>query len=134
MKWKLLYDELKNPNRYNSEVPITDSSEKKLELIIDFINKNFKSDISREGLAEAVDVSPNYLSSLFNQFMGIRIDEYINKLRIEEAAQQLKQTNSNIIDVAFSVGFESIPTFNRAFKKIYEVTPSKFRDKYKPKT
>ncbi|MCP4130137.1 MAG: helix-turn-helix transcriptional regulator [bacterium] len=128
LEMEFLYDELKRPKRYNAEVPITDSSEKKLELIIDFIKKNYASDISREGLAEAVDVSPNYMSSLFNQYMNMRIDEYINKLRVEDAAKHLEQGNTRIIDVAFSVGFESLPTFNRAFKKIYGISPSEYRD------
>jgi len=124
-----LYSQLK---KIKSEKPakltITGTSEEKLLDVINFINENYKEDISREGLAAAINLNPNYLSSLFNAYMGKKIQEYINSLRIRDAADLVKDTDRKIIDIAYSVGFANLSTFNKAFKKETGKTPKEFRD------
>ncbi len=127
LETELLYDKLKGYQEHNKELPITDTSEEKLQRVINFIDENYTSGISREGLALAVGISPNYMSSLFNTYTGKSISEYINELRINEAIYQLESGNSKIIDIAFSVGFENSVTFNRAFKKVTGKTPSDYK-------
>jgi AraC-like DNA-binding protein len=114
-----------------ARLTITESSEEKLAKVIDFINENYTSDLSREGLAAAIDINPNYFSSIFNAYTGKKIKEYINLIRIKEAAKQLKETDKKIIDIAFSVGFESLSTFIRGFKTEIGKTPSEYRESLK---
>lgn len=109
------------------EPTITESSEEKLKRVIAFIDANYQSDISREGLAAAVDLNANYMGTLFKSYTGMRISEYINENRIREAAARLRQGDEKIITIALSVGFESLATFNRAFKNRMGVTPSDYR-------
>ncbi len=126
-----LYDRLMLKEKSSSSedtLSITDASEEKLKRVIDFIDKNYTSDISREGLAAAVDMHPNYMGSLFKNYAGKTINEYINSLRIEDAIRQLESENSRIIDIAFSVGYESLATFNRVFKKVTGKTPSEYKN------
>ncbi len=124
-----LYDMLRETNgKKPAKLTITDSSEEKLTRVIDFINENYTSDISREGLAAAININMNYLSSLFNAYTGKKIKEYIHFLRIKEAAKQLKETDGKIIDIAFSVGFENLSTFIRSFKSEMGKTPSEYRE------
>jgi AraC-like DNA-binding protein len=122
------YDILKRYEGHEKELSITDSSEEKLKRVIDFINENYTSDLSREGLAAAVEINPNYMGSLFKTYTGKTINEYINHLRIENAIKQLKEKKRKITDIAFSVGFESLVTFNRVFKKTRGKTPTEYRD------
>ncbi len=129
---ELLYEKLKN--KQPSKIKITDSSEEKLAKVIEFINENYIEDISREGLAAAIDINPNYLSSLFNAFTGKKIHEYINLLRIKAAAELIKSTDKKIIDIAFSVGFINLSTFIRAFKKEIGKTPKEYREEYSTAT
>lgn len=110
-----------------ASLTITDSSEEKLQRVIDFIRKNYSEDLSREGLASAVDMNPNYLSSLFNIYTGKKIQEYINTLRVRDAAELVIQSDKKIIDIAYSVGFTNLSTFNKAFKKETGKTPIEFR-------
>ncbi|MBN2161203.1 MAG: helix-turn-helix transcriptional regulator [Spirochaetes bacterium] len=125
-----LYDSLKS--RIDKKpLSITDESEEKLKRVIDFIKENYRSDISREGLSEAVGMNPDYMSKLFKTYTGMKINEYINKLRIEAAAGHLASENAKIIDIAFSVGFDNIVSFNRSFKAIMDLTPSEYRVKFK---
>lgn len=127
-----LYDILKKSNASKTvKLTITDSSEEKLKSILQFINENYTSDISREGLASAVDISPNYLSTLFITYTGKKINEYINSLRIKDAARQLAETDEKIIDIALSTGFDTLATFIRNFKKETGKTPSEYRENVK---
>lgn len=118
-----LYDKLKE-----DEPVINESSQEKLEKILEFIRENYTSDLSREGLAAAVDMNPNYMSTLFRKYTGFKINEYINKLRIEEAAGKLAERDAKVIEIAYAVGFESLTTFNRVFKTITGKTPTEYRD------
>ncbi len=127
LELELLYNKLKQFEGQEKEVLITESSEEKLNRVIDFIKENYTSDLSREGLAAAVEINPNYLGTLFKAYKDEKINDYINRLRIEEAKSRLDSDESRVIDIAFSVGFESIVTFNRAFKRVTGVTPSEFK-------
>ena len=100
-----------------------------MNTVLEFIRENYKSDISREGLAAAIDMNPNYMSSQFKTYTGKRITSFINELRIDEAKQRLREENQMVFDIALSVGYESFSTFNRAFKKITGTTPTEYRNK-----
>ncbi len=101
--------------------------EEKIQRVVDYINKNYTFDLSREGLAATVDVHPDNLGKLFKIFTNKKMGDYINELRVKDAARRLAQTDENIIDIAFSVGFDSLRTFNRVFPKFMKVTPEKYR-------
>ncbi|HPG52010.1 MAG TPA: helix-turn-helix domain-containing protein [Spirochaetota bacterium] len=118
-----LYDRLKA-----GEPVISETTQEKLEKIIQFIKENYTSDLSREGLAAAVGLNPNYMSTLFKKYTGYKINDYINKLRIEDAAAKLSEKDEKIIEIAFAVGFESLTTFNRVFKSVVGKTPTEYRE------
>lgn len=110
---------------------VTGSTEEKLKGIIAFIEENYTSDISREGLAAAVGMNPNYFSGQFREYTGKKINDYINELRIREAVRRLGGTDEKIIDVALTTGFDSLSTFNRAFRSVMGTTPSEYRQQKK---
>ncbi len=126
LEQKHLYETLRNLNGDENKLIITDESEEKIKKVIEFLKNNYTSDISREGLAEAAGISPNYMSSLFNLYTGMKINEFINALRVKEAAKKLKEKDTNVLETAFAVGFESLSTFNRSFKKILGMTPTQY--------
>ncbi len=106
---------------------VSAATEKKLKIALDFIHDNYSSDISREGLAALVDLHPDSLSRFFKQYTDNKIREYINRLRIVEAARLLRETDAAVMEIAARVGFESLTTFNRAFLKEMHSTPTKYR-------
>jgi AraC-like DNA-binding protein len=118
-----LYDRLKV-----DEPVINETTQEKLDKIMQFIKENYTSDLSREGLAAAVGLNPNYMSTLFKKYTGYKINDYINKLRIDEAANKLAKRDEKIIEIAFAVGFESLTTFNRVFKSVVGKTPTEYRE------
>ncbi len=103
------------------------TAEEKIRHVTMLIRENFTSDISREGLACAVELSPDRLSRLFNQIIGTRFDTFVNNLRIAEAARRLADTDESITRIAMDVGFNSIRNFNRLFLKIHGMRPTEYR-------
>ncbi len=78
---------------------------------------------------------PEYLISLYiNRSHGINFHDFINKLRINDAKIQLTQTDKEqtILDIAYACGYNSKSTFNAAFKKHTNQTPSQFRHEHQP--
>lgn len=108
--------------------PVSKETEQKIIQVIEYINKNYYDNLSREGLAASVNMHPDNLSKHFNAYSKIRIGDYINKLRILDAAEKLKTTDENVLNIAYSVGFESLRTFNRAFSKHIGTTPERYRN------
>ena len=60
-------------------------------------------------------------------YTGKKISDYINELRIKRAIEKIEKGDMLILDIALEAGFESLSTFNRAFKKITGTTPSDYK-------
>ncbi len=123
----LLSDRLSQSQRKTPPLSVTSRTEEKIKKVKEFIEENYTSDISREGLAASVEVHPDNLGKLFKTCTNQKLGDYIYELRVRDAAKKLLESDDNIIDIAFSVGFESLRTFNRIFPKFMGTTPEKFR-------
>lgn len=125
----LLNDKLSQSQAQKKTPPlsITSRTEEKIKKVKEYIQENYTSDLSREGLAASVEVHPDNLGKLFKTYTSQKLGDYIYELRIRDAAKKLVETDDTIINIAFSVGFESLRTFNRIFPKFMGTTPEKYR-------
>jgi AraC-like DNA-binding protein len=85
--------------------------------------------INLDSLAEKLDTTRHNASQVINEHFGLNFFEFINKYRIDEASEILKNkqdSNMSIIEVAYEVGFNNKVTFNKSFKKVHAKTPSQF--------
>lgn len=96
--------------------------------LIDFCTRNFKEDITLDLVAEKLHLSKYYISHLINRKLHQNFNEYINSLRISEACNMLKETDTKIADISEDVGFGTIRSFNRAFKQLKGVSPAEYRN------
>jgi AraC-like DNA-binding protein len=106
---------------------VSSDTENKIQKVEIYIAENYMYDISREGAARSVGMSPGRFGRAFLVCTGRKFSEYINDLRIEKAKVML-EGDASIIDIAYSVGFESLSTFSRAFNKNRGITPSAYRE------
>lgn len=97
---------------------------------IDFINNNYQDDLSLDKISEVIFLSPRYLNTIFKSEMGMTIFDYITDLRMEKAKELIVNYNKKIQDVAYEVGYNSVQSFLRLFKKYYKMTPVEFRRNY----
>lgn len=93
----------------------------------EYIKEYYKSNIRAHEVADIINISPNYFSSLFNQQTGKSFNEYINDLRIEEAKTLLIETPFKVHEIAELVGFKEYKYFVKVFKEFSNLTPMKYR-------
>jgi AraC-like DNA-binding protein len=85
--------------------------------------------LSLSELADQLDISPNHLSQVINQFEEKNFFDFINAYRVNEfKTRALKPENKNysILAIAYDSGFNSKSTFNHVFKKMEGSTPSAY--------
>ncbi len=85
------------------------------------------SDLTLDQVASAVNLSPNYFSSLFNQETGMTFIEYLTDIRMEKAKDYLRCTNKKITEIGYLVGYLDSHYFSYIFKKTQNCTPSEYR-------
>lgn len=117
-------------NRYSAKYTNHYQIEQKSEnifKIVRYLNANYANKISLHSLSELFFVSEAHLSRSFKKVTGFNIMTYINILRIKEAQKMLVNSNLNITEIAYAVGYESITHFERVFKSISSISPLKYR-------
>ena len=72
-------------------------------------------------------LSAGYIGKLFRQSTGVTVSDYINKIRLDEAARLLSSTNYTIKKVMEMVGYDNESTFYKKFKSHTGMTPKEFR-------
>ena len=101
---------------------------KRLERILAYIAQNFnRSDLSCREVAEVEGVGLPAFSRLFERHIKCTCVEYINHLRIYKACQLLAETEYQITTIGLEVGYDTLSTFNRNFRRLIGRTPSAFR-------
>lgn len=107
-----------------------------IDRIMEIIRKNLSAEnLSVNGIAEQVGVTPSHLSRYFKHQMGTGVLEYIHQSRVELAKDMLKNSPEvKIRDVAVKSGFCNITTFIRVFKKYEGMTPGQYREGLGAKT
>lgn len=87
-------------------------------------------DVSLASLARRLKASPQKISLAINSKAGCNFNEYVNRLRIAYAMQLLRKPETKeltIAAIATDAGFNSLSSFNQAFRKVTGKTPSAFR-------
>jgi len=80
-------------------------------------------------LAEKIELPEYKTRALINQKLGYRnFNDYINQLRIAEAGDRLvSEPDTPILNIALDIGYRTLSSFNRAFKEIFEQSPTAYR-------
>ncbi len=78
-------------------------------------------------LAQEVGVSRSVLAERFRHYLGDTPIGYLTRWRLQLAAQVLRSTSKSVAEVAGDVGYQSEPSFNRAFKRELGLPPAAFR-------
>ncbi len=100
-----------------------------VQLATDYIDENYMHDIGIKQIAEALQVTPNYLSSLFHKKHGITFIKYLTKLRMLKAKELVLNSHQlKITEAAEAVGYYSPRHFTKLFKEYYGCSPTELRE------
>ena len=116
----------------NAELePIDDRHMSAVQAILRYCGEHYTENVTLDNIAQNTHMSKYYISHLFSKEVGISFPEYINTLRIRDAEKMLKSGDSSITEVAFSVGFNSLRSFNRHFYAQTGKTPRQVKSESK---
>lgn len=113
-----------------SQIQTASRSQALFEAIRSYIDERYASPLTRESVAQAFYISPNYLSHLFQKTGAIGFNEYLNHTRLEHAKTLLKGYDLKVKEVAHTCGFVDSNYFCRLFRKNTERSPSEYRRQY----
>lgn len=114
----------------NADPNIPFDARERIKMVCAFIDRMYTEDVSRGKLAYLFNINKDTLSRHFNRYTGMRLNDYINKLRIMHTARLLKETDYSVTYICIISGFENVRTFNRLFRKEFLLSPSGYRKIY----
>jgi AraC family transcriptional regulator len=103
------------------------SYQERLLRVLLHIQRNLDQPLELDELAGIACFSPFHFHRIFRGMVGESVMEYVRRLRLEQAAQKLRFSDSPVIDVALDAGYESHEAFTRAFSARFGLTPSTYR-------
>lgn len=99
----------------------------RLHRACEYINENAHKELTRNRVADVVHMSGSGFSRFFKSHTGMTFQEFVSDVRISRACQLLANAELTITEVALQCGFAELSTFNRAFKRYRDTTPSTYR-------
>lgn len=91
-----------------------------------YISTHVRSKLSVPQVAAHVDVSPSYLTALFQKHMQIAPGEYIRRIRLQESKQMIRENTMNFTQIASALHYSTVHHFSRQFKEKFGITPSEY--------
>ena len=125
-KAREILDSVLDSGKKGGKSPDVDA-EDRLERVKRYLQRNCFKKVSLEDAADAVCVSPKYLSKIFKERTGTGFSEYKLKIKAEEAKKLLKTTAYNVDQISGKLGYENTESFIRLFKRMTGRTPAQYR-------
>lgn len=98
-----------------------------IQRVLNYIEKNWDQPLSIKSISQIFSSNPSYLGYLFKKETGIFFSDYLNQFRIRKAETLLLHTDYTINDISTMIGYTNVTYFNQIFKKMYQVSPAKYR-------
>lgn len=103
----------------------------RLKKMLDRINQNFTRRITARELAKEAGLSVSRALHLFREETGLSLTAYVNKMKIDYARYLLLNSDMNLADLAYEIGYFDQSHFTKHFKRFEKITPAHFRLKFK---
>lgn len=100
---------------------------RRMNLIVDFIERNLDGEIDVARLASESGFSPWHFHRITRAFLGEPIGTYIMRVRLETAARMLRATDMPIAEIAYRVGYDVPSSLSKAFRQLYGISPNGYR-------
>ena len=109
-----------------SKPKIADGSAGVIKDAIKYVNENYSSDISLEGVSHELALSKCFFSRKFKEISGFGFNEYLTLVRMSNAEKLLSESDMSVTEVALACGFNNSSYFAAVFRKMWGTTPYKY--------
>lgn len=110
-----------------TDVEITSQDEQFLHKVMQLVEDNLDNDnLSRDFLAQSMAMSPSTFYRKIKALTGLTINAFIRSIRLKRAAQLMRDSQLNISEIAYQVGFNDLKYFRGCFKEQFSMTPSEY--------
>ena len=105
-----------------------------MPLIIGFAKRDYRKKISVTDMAKVGGISVSSQERLFHASFGITPLTYLKKIRLNAACQLLRDTDTEIAEIAVECGFSEQSNMTRAFRQELKITPLRYRKRFSEPT
>jgi AraC-like DNA-binding protein len=103
-----------------------------LQRVREYVEQNLSEPISLREAASAAGLEEKYFSAFFHRKTGVCFRDWLAGRRVDRAIEILTERDDTITNVAASVGFQDLGTFERSFKRLTGLTPREFKRSVAP--
>ncbi|MFC5650685.1 helix-turn-helix domain-containing protein [Paenibacillus solisilvae] len=97
------------------------------EAVMQWIEAHYSEEVTLERVAEAIHLSPSYVSRVFREETGSSMIDYLTARRMKQACRLLQTTRLPVDQIGVKVGMPNVSYFIQSFKKVIGTTPLKYR-------
>lgn len=113
---------------YNNSLKETETE--RMNLVHEYVLKNFKTRISLEEAAAVASLSPTSFSRYFKMHANKTFSDFLIEIRIGYACKLLSGQNIDVAQACYESGFNTLSNFNKQFKAVTNYTPLAYKKKY----
>ena len=114
-----------------SNQPSGEIKDERIDRMIEYINDHYQEQLTLHDLAKTLYMSESSASRCFKKMMGINYVEYINRVRLHYAVEDLLYSQKSVTRISADCGFSNPSVFNKWFRKVYGCAPSEYRERMK---
>ncbi|MCO8121657.1 AraC family transcriptional regulator [Stieleria sp. TO1_6] len=100
--------------------------------VIEYLHQHYRQDIATGKLAEMAGLSISHFERRFRLAFGASPRQYLIRVRIENAASMLRETDRSVTEIAQCCGFYDHAHFSRSFRRLMNRSPSAYRTQMQP--
>ncbi len=127
----LVINLIKNFKSTNTSSERDMSNKNRLTKILNYLEENYTNyDLNINDISSVVGLNPQYTLRMFKESLGVGLMDYLNSLRIKKSLKELIHSGKSIIEISIDNGFNDSKSYNRLFKKEFEIAPGEFRKKF----
>ncbi|MBO5214078.1 MAG: helix-turn-helix transcriptional regulator [Clostridia bacterium] len=129
--YALISQWMKNPPNKLPALPCRKSRLVPFEQAVLYLQEHYKEQITLKDIAKASELSEKYFGEYFKNLTGETPVQYLNKYRIEQSAEALKEDEKSVTEIALECGFNDLSYFIKTFRRHYGISPGAYRKQQK---
>lgn len=102
-----------------------------LTMALEFIEENLTCELTQEECARHAYCSLSGLQKMFRNVFHTSVGGYITRRRVTSAAKELQQREESVLEIALKYGWDSAEAFTRAFSRVWGMTPTEYRRRWR---